>query len=68
MAKSGDIQNMKIEKSSTLIFILWAIEVNFGKFLLKNLFLEGDTSYVGSLLWRNDVFFLGTLYSNAYGD
>jgi len=50
VAKSGDIQNMKIEKSSTLIFILWAIEVNFGKFLLKNLFLEGDTSYVGSLL------------------
>ncbi len=27
-----------------------------------------DASYSGSLLWRNDVFPLGTFYSNAYGD
>jgi hypothetical protein len=27
-----------------------------------------DASYGGSLLWQNNVFSLGTLYSNAYGD
>jgi hypothetical protein len=27
-----------------------------------------NASYGGSLLWRNNVFSLGTLYSNAYGD
>jgi hypothetical protein len=27
-----------------------------------------DASYSGSLLWRNDVFPLGTFHSNAYGD
>jgi hypothetical protein len=32
---------MKIEISSTPIFILWAIKANFGKKLLKNLSFEG---------------------------
>jgi hypothetical protein len=27
-----------------------------------------DVSYGGSFLWRNNVFSMGTLYSNAYGD
>ncbi len=27
-----------------------------------------DASYDGSFLWRNDIFFMGTLYLNAYGD
>ncbi len=33
-------------------------------------FFEGgvDASYGGSLLWRNNVFSLVTLYSNAYGN
>jgi hypothetical protein len=27
-----------------------------------------DATYIDSLLWRNDVFSMGTFYSNAYGD
>jgi hypothetical protein len=27
-----------------------------------------DVSYGGSLLWRNNIFSLGTLYSNAHND
>jgi hypothetical protein len=36
--------------------------------MLTNIMKKVNASYDGSLLWRNNVFSMGAIYSNAYGD